>query len=587
MTVSASRTATYSPDDNKLRLYAATRLSADEYARVNAAGFRWAPKQDLFVAPSWTPAREDLLLDLCGDIGDDDASLLDRASERAERFEDYQDKRLEDAARTCAAVETLADGIPLGQPILVGHHSEARARRDAERIRNGALKAVQLWRTSEYWKRRAAGSLRYAKYKERPDVRVRRIKAIEADRRKIARELAVSDACVALWNQLDHSYKDGRPCDDALRRTRADHIADRDHGYYAAQHTHPSGYVGPCSYRDALKEPSITPAMVRDKALADHANRKTTGERWREHYDHRLAYERAMLAEAGGTGADQTGAQVGGACRCWASPRGGWSYIRKVNRISVTVLDNWGNGGANFARTIPFDKLAAVMTPKAVEAARTSGALRETEDRTGFYLLSDAPPARPVAPDPPAADFEALAQCARGGITVISTPQLFPTPVALAQRVVRLADPQRGHCILEPSAGTGRLIDACARSIWEWSGRLVAIELQVSLAAGLRAKYRPEHVDVQHRDFLEVAPDPVFDRIVMNPPFTHAVDVQHILHARRFLKPGGTLVAICAGGPKQKAVLASVARDWIDLPAGSFASEGTRVETVIVMLDAV
>jgi len=387
MTVSASRTATYCPDDNKLRLYAATRLSADDYARVKAAGFRWAPTQDLFVAPSWTPAREDLLLDLCDEIGNEDASLVDRASERAERFEDYQGKRLHDAERARAAVATLADGIPLGQPILVGHHSEGRARRDAERIRHGTLKAVQLWRTSEYWKRRAAGALRHAKYKERPDVRARRIKAIEADKRKTARELALSDAFVALWQQLDDPHTDGRPCDDDLRRTRAEYIANRDHGYYEAEHTHPSGYVGPCSYWDALTEPSITPAMVRDKALADHARRKAHGQRWIEHHDNRLAYERAMLADAGGTVADQTGPQVGGACRCWASPRGGWSYITKVNRLSVTVLDHWGNGGQNFTRTIAFDKLAAIMTPDAVEAARTSGALRETEDRTGFHLL--------------------------------------------------------------------------------------------------------------------------------------------------------------------------------------------------------
>ena len=35
--------ATYSPEDNKLRLYPACRLDADEYAKVKAAGFIWAP----------------------------------------------------------------------------------------------------------------------------------------------------------------------------------------------------------------------------------------------------------------------------------------------------------------------------------------------------------------------------------------------------------------------------------------------------------------------------------------------------------------------------------------------------------------
>jgi hypothetical protein len=56
-----NHTATYSPEDNKLRLYPACRLDQDEYNRVKAAGFKWAPKQELFVAPIWTPEREDLL----------------------------------------------------------------------------------------------------------------------------------------------------------------------------------------------------------------------------------------------------------------------------------------------------------------------------------------------------------------------------------------------------------------------------------------------------------------------------------------------------------------------------------------------
>jgi len=42
-------TATYSPEDNKLRLSASTRLDAETYARVKEAGFIWAPKQGIFV----------------------------------------------------------------------------------------------------------------------------------------------------------------------------------------------------------------------------------------------------------------------------------------------------------------------------------------------------------------------------------------------------------------------------------------------------------------------------------------------------------------------------------------------------------
>lgn len=170
--------ATYSPDDNKLRLYAALRLDDETYQKIHAVGFRWAPKQKLFVAPAWTPSREDVLLSLAGDIEDDDNTLFDRQEQRAGRFSGYSEKRAGESEQTLAQVDALASVIPSGQPILVGHHSERRARRDAQRIENGMKRAVMLFERAEYWQERAQASLRHAKYKERPDVRYRRIKKL-------------------------------------------------------------------------------------------------------------------------------------------------------------------------------------------------------------------------------------------------------------------------------------------------------------------------------------------------------------------------------------------------------------------------
>lgn len=120
--------ATYSPDDNKLRLYAASRLDPETYKKVHDAGFRWAPKQALFVAPAWTPGREDVLLSLAGEIEDEDSTLAERQEARAERFTGYSGKRASESAQALDEVERLAAMIPPGQPILVGHHSERRAR---------------------------------------------------------------------------------------------------------------------------------------------------------------------------------------------------------------------------------------------------------------------------------------------------------------------------------------------------------------------------------------------------------------------------------------------------------------------------
>jgi hypothetical protein len=124
-------TATYSPEDNKLRLYSFSRLSRNLYDRVKAAGFKWAPSRSYSSRRCGRPNARTCSSSFCGEIGDEDTSLVDRAEGRAERFEDYSEKRGQEANREREAVEEIADGIPLGQRILVGHHSEHRVRTDA------------------------------------------------------------------------------------------------------------------------------------------------------------------------------------------------------------------------------------------------------------------------------------------------------------------------------------------------------------------------------------------------------------------------------------------------------------------------
>lgn len=318
-------TATYSPDDNKLRLYPFSRLSPELYARVKAAGFKWAPRQELFVAPMWTPGREDLLIELCGEVSDDDSSLVDRAEERAERFEDYSERRAADAQQAKAGVDRIAEHIPLGRPILVGHHSERRARKDAERIRNGMRKAVKLWETAQYWEQRAAGAIRHARYKERPDVRHRRIKGIESDLRKEQKNLETATQAKILWS------------DPALTHKQAWDLANS--SGYGFQIKRPdaktySDYDSVWSLLDANK---ITVAEAQERAERVFSGIIKRAARWITHYNNRLAYERAMLADALGAapGTDNAMAErfdikPGG--RILARRETEWLVVMRVNR---------------------------------------------------------------------------------------------------------------------------------------------------------------------------------------------------------------------------------------------------------------
>lgn len=61
----------------------------------------------------------------------------DRREAKAERLRGWADSRDAKATVALAGAKQLSDMIPFGQPILVGHHSEGRARRDADRIHNG------------------------------------------------------------------------------------------------------------------------------------------------------------------------------------------------------------------------------------------------------------------------------------------------------------------------------------------------------------------------------------------------------------------------------------------------------------------
>jgi protein-L-isoaspartate O-methyltransferase len=565
-TVSRTHTATYSPDDNKLRLYPAARLDAETYARVKAAGFGWAPKQELFVAPMWTPGREDLLLDLAGEIGDEDTSLTERAEQRANRFEQYSENRLGDANGARAAVAAIADGIPLGQPILVGHHSERHARKDAERIENGMRRAVRMWETSKYWTSRAAGAIRAAKYKERPGVRARRIKGLEADARKQERAKAHAQRFVGIWTKRGLTLEEART------------IANHD---WINLPPTPEKPYGTTLY-SALADNVLTAEQAREVAVRAHQAVIATCDRWLAHIGNRLEYERAMVAESGGTAADKTGPEVGGACKCWAGPRGGWSHIVKVNKVSVSVLDNWGNGGGNFKRTVPFDKLAAVMTRAEVEEKRAAGLLVETQDKTGFHLL-DAPPPVPrtsqPAGDQPA--FEAMRDAVKAGVKVVAVPDLFPTPADLAARMVELAEIEAGQRVLEPSAGTGRLVDALDAVP---DVTVVAVEVSNTLSDNLRIRSQTR-TDVRCADFLLSDGDlGQFDRIVMNPPFGRGQDIAHIKHALTMLAPGGRLVALCANGPRQSEQLEPLADSWEVLPPGTFKESGTDVSVVLLTM---
>lgn len=198
----------------------------------------------------------------------------------------------------------------------------------------------------------------------------------------------------------------------------------------------------------------------------------------------------------------------------------------------------------------------------------------------------------------------------------------FPTPETAAEIVIAAVPLYRKSeepalRILEPSAGTGNLARLCRtsyeamfrnysgyglamfeerhpRSEWRYDHQIDCVEIQPELARLLAAEgaYRK----VYGCDFLALSPETtgLYDRIVMNPPFDRERDIDHVMHALKFLDAGGVLVAVMSAGTEFRQTRKSIAfrelmrsmnAHIMDLPDGSFSSVGTNCNTLLLKVE--
>lgn len=285
--------ATYSAEDNKLRLYASERLDSDLYQRVREAGFRWAPKQELFVAPKWTPSREDLAVELAGQITAEESTMAERAEAKAIRLEDLAVKRAGDSNSYHAAADRISERFYGGQPILVGHHSEKRARKDQERMRSAMRKAIDATDAARYWNYKAAGVERHANRKNNPRVVAGRIKTILKDLRTYQRQINHAKFCLRLWENMPS--KESQENFKALVSHLAGvHFKD---GAAAPYYSDYNQGIWNRLQEDA-KNP-IEPLEAVEICISFHSYQAESPYtlRWIAHCLNRLAYERGELGE--------------------------------------------------------------------------------------------------------------------------------------------------------------------------------------------------------------------------------------------------------------------------------------------------
>lgn len=79
----------------------------------------------------------------------------ERQEARAERFREYAENAAKRATAAFNASNDVVANIPLGQPILVGHHSEKAHRRALERSNSAMMRSVHESEKAAYYARKA------------------------------------------------------------------------------------------------------------------------------------------------------------------------------------------------------------------------------------------------------------------------------------------------------------------------------------------------------------------------------------------------------------------------------------------------
>lgn len=273
-------TATYDVEDDKLRIYYAYRLPEDQYQQLKTLGFQYAPKQECFFAV-WTPEREDMCLAMSETIEPEGSTLASRAEAKAQRLESHADNATKKAQMHHSAANRIAERFADGQPILVGHHSERKARRDQQKMQSNMARSVKFSEMVNYYEYKAKGALAHASRKNNGVTRANRIKTLLADLRAIQRSINDAYTHKASWEAM---------------------IARKDEPDFTENVTYLSGHHGlsPRGIYSQLYQGIVTAMEVVENSIQMHSNtiNRPQKYRWISHLLNRIGFETSQLGGA-------------------------------------------------------------------------------------------------------------------------------------------------------------------------------------------------------------------------------------------------------------------------------------------------
>jgi hypothetical protein len=208
-----------------------SREDREVVEQLKRHGFRWSRRLEAWYLPrNWTePTRAQRVTALQASLpgafevqrsdtprrpaAERETERQTRAAHRAERLDRRAEAAQQRADASYEAAKDLADRIPLGQPILLGHHSQRRHERDLDRINRGIERSYADRQLAEDARAGAARARVVAAGQESIVTIGNRIDRTQAEIRRITRFLETAGGTYQdratrqldeLRDQLDH-----------------------------------------------------------------------------------------------------------------------------------------------------------------------------------------------------------------------------------------------------------------------------------------------------------------------------------------------------------------------------------------------
>lgn len=179
--------------------------SEEVRTKMKSAGYRWSGPQKLWYGRGcWAEQVAKELAVYGGEVGEklsmeeEVERKLERAGARAIRYEERAEKAQATGEALLKTAHEMADIIPFGQPILVGHYSEGRDRRFRDRIWNKTGKGIETLEKAKEYEHKAATAERAVDRLFNTGTTLRRIEKLEAEWRSYYRTQETRDKYVQM-----------------------------------------------------------------------------------------------------------------------------------------------------------------------------------------------------------------------------------------------------------------------------------------------------------------------------------------------------------------------------------------------------